>query len=398
MADVWTATPTADNAATYTLTRNGKDVTYTASGAATVLEITAGLTAAWNASTEPEHAEYTATDDTTHVTLTAVTAGAPATITGAATGAGALVLANTEVGSGPTSWDVAENWSGGAVPVNGDDVYVDTPNTPDILYGLDQTGVALATLTVGSAYTGRIGLPVRNEAGYTEDRDTYLTIAPTVLSVGAGTGDTTGAGPGRVKIDSGATQFTATVHGTGPPADAGVEALLLKGTNVANQLSVLGGSVGVAVLAGETSALASLRVAGGRVRTGPGTPVSSVFTSGGQTEVNGNIGTAANMTGGELTHRGAGTATAVQVDGGTFRYESTGAYGTIDVSDGGTVDATGDPRAKQVQTLTLHARAVYRDPHRTVNYGTSVVLYRCGFKDVDIDLGTHVELTVTAGP
>jgi hypothetical protein len=117
VAEVYTATPaTVQIGDVFTLTivdeygRAGS-VSFTAA-AATVANVTAGLTAAWNASTNAAVATVTAADDTTHVTLTGDVTGFEFTLTGSTTdGGGAntqtLILVNTIQGSGPDDGDFA---------------------------------------------------------------------------------------------------------------------------------------------------------------------------------------------------------------------------------------------------------------------------------------------------
>lgn len=68
------------------LSINNKTVSYTAVAGDTVKTAAAGLASAWNASTEPEHAELTAAASGDKVRLTADEAGVPHTITSDSTG------------------------------------------------------------------------------------------------------------------------------------------------------------------------------------------------------------------------------------------------------------------------------------------------------------------------
>src|SRR3954469_25164916 len=82
---------------TFTLTVTGEDgstlaISFVAT-VATVANVTAGLVAAWNASTNPLVTPITAADATTSLTLTADTVGVPFTIATSTTNGGA---ANTQ--------------------------------------------------------------------------------------------------------------------------------------------------------------------------------------------------------------------------------------------------------------------------------------------------------------
>lgn len=105
---------------TFTLSCSTKSITFTAT-AATVANVTAGLTSLVNASTIPEFQEVVAADATTALTLTSRTAGVVFTITssaaqGAGSGGMTLTRAATTTSSGPNDWNVAGNWTAGVVP------------------------------------------------------------------------------------------------------------------------------------------------------------------------------------------------------------------------------------------------------------------------------------------
>ena len=59
------------------------------------------------------------------------------------------------ISTSSNAWDTAANWSGTAVPVDGDDVFI-TSGSVDI-DGFDASATELTSLTVGSQYTGTIG-------------------------------------------------------------------------------------------------------------------------------------------------------------------------------------------------------------------------------------------------
>ena len=61
--------------------------------------------------------------------------------------------------TGPNWFDNANNWDGGAVPIDADTVIFEH-STVSCLYGLAQSAVTPAQIEVKSSYTGFIGLPV----------------------------------------------------------------------------------------------------------------------------------------------------------------------------------------------------------------------------------------------
>lgn len=412
VAQVDTATPAnVEIDDIFTLTINGKSVSFTAT-AATVANVTAGLVAAWNASTIPEHAEITATDSTTHVTLTADTAGKPFTLTGSATDGGGtdtqtLSVTTTTNCSGPNHWDVAANWSGGAVPVNGDDVVFEN-SAVSVKYGLDQSSVTLDSLTVRQSYTGQIGLPRTNsDAGtsstYIEYRETYLAVGATSVSIGSGDG----SGSGRIKLDTGSVQTAIVVYGTGNQAEVGLEALLWKGTHASNTLDVLKGTVGAAVLAGETATLATLRVGyqsnqlgDATVRCGSGVTLTTIDKSGGTLVIESNV-TTLTQTAGDLYVRGSAAVTTLNADGGKVFDESTGTMTTANVAAGVTLDFSRQTQSKTVTNCNAYDGATIRDPHKRVTWTNGVDLVRCGLRNdrnqgALLDIGEHFTVTPSA--
>jgi hypothetical protein len=138
----------------FTLTATGEDgstaaVSFTAA-ATTVASVTAGLVAAWNASTNPLHTPITAADATTSMTLTADVAGVPFSVASTTTdGGGAntqtLVRSVVTASTGPKDWNTAVNWSDVTVPVSTDTVTLDGRAGNSIIYGLNQSAVTLAS-------------------------------------------------------------------------------------------------------------------------------------------------------------------------------------------------------------------------------------------------------------
>lgn len=82
VGDIFRLTLTLDDSSVIT-------ITFTAT-AATVANVTAGLTAAWNASLNPWVAAITAADNTTNLTLTADVAGVPFSLTTSTANGGAV--------------------------------------------------------------------------------------------------------------------------------------------------------------------------------------------------------------------------------------------------------------------------------------------------------------------
>lgn len=280
---------------TFTVTCNTKTVTFKAT-AGTVANVTAGLTAAINNSSEPEFSELVATDASTTVQVRHDTAGVPFTITAsAADGGGAntqtLTKATATAASSKNHWDAAANWSSGAVPVSTNDVFIESG--PDIKYGLAQSAVTLNSLHVARTFEREIGLPQRNAAGYQEYRDTFLAISADDATIGGG--GTAGDGSRLIRLNTGSNACDVVVWYTHPSPsedDPTLESFCWIGTHNSNTVTVHEGQVGIARRRADAATVNALSVNRARVtedspvvRVGSGTTLTSVTCTGGIAEV-----------------------------------------------------------------------------------------------------------------
>ncbi len=394
VAQVNSVTPTAANNATYTITINGKSISYLSDASATVAEIINGLVAAFNASTVPEFAEITAANfgPDTYVSLTADTAGVPFTSSSSAT-AGSLVTATVTASAGPNDWSTATNWSGGSVPVSTDDVFIENSSV-DILYGLGQSAVTLTSLNIAQTFTGKIGLPERNSNGYAEYRftDGYLAIGSTTTNIGRGDG----TGSGRIKINTGSVAGTFNVYNTGSAAEVGLEPLLIKGTAI-TAVNVFGGSVGLGVisqLTTETTNVTTLRLYDGYVRTGLACTITTKEQTGGVLDSWFTV-TTCTTHGGTHNHY-ASTMNTVTINGGTLNWLSGNNPTSVEVNSGGVFDMSGDTRAITITSVNLYAGATFLDPQARGTYTNGIDLEKCDLTEVTINLGKHKKITLGA--
>jgi len=416
--DVWTITVanTWAGADTATVTINGKDLTVTVGSLVTAAQVATSIKQAWEGEaftdatascvpsgggvTIPEHSEYTATVSGAVVTLTADAGGIPHTIsaTESTAGDGTATAANTIAATGPYHFTNADNWSGGSVPVAGDDVVFDAGST-DCRFGLAAlTGETLASVTVDSRYTGRIGnsrLQTNAVGSYAEYRGEYLAAGITSLAIGRGSG----LGSPLVKIDGEAVQSTVVVESTGTSGERGAAAVRWKGTHAANAVNVLSGTVDIAPEAGETATVATLRIgsdgAGGpTVRCGAGTSLTTAMLYSGEMETRAGLATL-NQYGGE-SRLNAGNVTTLDLEGGTCRYLGTGTITTIsEVAPGATLDFSRDPRGRTVtNAVPVYRGATILDPAKTVAWSGGIVPTGCGLEDVTLRLGHDRTVTV----
>jgi hypothetical protein len=365
------------------------EISFTAT-AATVANVTAGLEAAWNASTNTLIAAITAADNTTNITLTADTAGDAFSVIATTTdGGGAdtqtLSKASTTASAGPKHWDSVDNWDGGALPggAASQDVYIDN-FAGDILYGLDQSAIAnaLASLNLEASFTGRIG-----PNGATGKSGDYLQIKALIVNIGEHNGYGTPTASGRIKIDLGTTASTVNVYKTATPTDAsdGKPAVRLLATHASTDVNVRRGTVGIAIEAGETSTINDIDVSyiasvtgDADVYIGSGVTMGDLSQTGGDIIAQCTIGTV-NSKAGTVLITGSPAITELNADGATITLDTTGAITTLNANDGqvypnnhgtiGTlnvdgaaVDFTQSSRARTVTTVKLNSGSLKYDP------------------------------------
>lgn len=399
VAQVNTVTPTNVDEETYTITINGKSVTYTSGTSCTVAEIVTGLQAAFAASTEPEFQEITATDSATVVTLTAKTPGVPFTSSSSATNTATLITAVATASAGPNHWGTAANWSGGAVPVDADSVII-PPGSPAILYDLDQSSINLASLTIVA--DAPIGNPDYNST-YREYRTTFLAFAEcTVVNIDSG------AGFIRLHVgDAGAS--TVNVYKMGSPTETGLPALQLQGSNASHVLNAYSGTIGLAIGAGESAQFPTIRAgyetsqtSDVQILAGSGCTLGGTITqSGGVVDVTTAV-TTWSMSGGEGTIRGSGTVGTLNLDAGTFTYRSSGTTTTANVGSDGTLDFSRSQLARTVTNCVASGNAIILDPNKTVTWTNGIKLYHAGIQSgtrsngIVLDVGEHVTITPSA--
>ena len=406
VAQISTATPASvEISDVFTLTCGGSSVSFTAT-AATVADVTAGITTAWNASTAPEMAEITATDSTTTVTLTHDTAGVEFTVTatevdGGGTDDQTFTMATPTAAAGPHVWSTDSNWSTGSVPADDDHIIIEESDV-DILYGLGQSGITADSLTIKASYTGEIGLEETNSDGttsYTEYRDTFLEIEPDKIDIGAGDGN----GSAMIKINTGSVATAVTVMKTASATETNCGAVQWKGTNAGNTLTVQRGDVGVATQGGETATIATLAVSystsvsnDASVVCGSGVTLTTINQFGSTLEIN-SAAVTCNVSAGTLTVNGTSTITTATVEGGTLYHQSSGTITTLVVSASGTIDFSRDAKTRTVINTSVYTGAAIRDPHKTVTWTNGIDGVHCDpMNEAILQLGKNYTVTPSA--
>jgi hypothetical protein len=365
VAQVWKGTiTTTTNGHTYTVTLTDMDgstvaITYTVVNPpdTTVTLVATGFINAWNASTDTRIAGITATQSAGQVILTADSAGVPFSV--ATSGSGTWTgTGNTTASAGPNDWGIAPNWSTGAVPVSTDDVTIDgRGSASSILYGLNQSGVTLASLNIYA------GAPQIGDANYAlRISATAANTFPSADSLNQQPGNFQGSG--FWSINTGTNAVTWNVSVTSTTGISGLPALVLAGNHASNVLNVYGGTVGVGVLTpGQAGNFPTINVEGGTLITGSGTDFTTATNAGGtMTLGKGSTSGTVNSTAGNTSVNGATKVGTVNCDGGTVRFNarlSGDDIGTL-VMNGGTLDGTGNAAVFSATNRTLKRGGVLK--------------------------------------
>lgn len=359
----------------------------------------AGYSANALGNTIGEFAEITATEDgATVLTLTANTSGKPFILTSATDSTlGTVADATPTANSSKNDWNNTQNWDTGVVPVAADDVLFENGEV-DVLYGLNQSAIAHASITWRQTYTGNVGLPEVDSTGtvsYSEYRGTFLQTGSAVLLSDSGDG----IGSGRIKVDSGATSPVAgTIRATGSALDTDLGAFIWKGTGANVDWTIDDGDVGFGVLALDLATIDVLTVQDGIVRQVNGTIDDFTCNGDAEVDIRGNIATTFLVRGGNITARGTlptGAVVGLEVQGGTVNLAQRVATSVqnIIIFGEGAVDAT---LAEGVITATnaeMYAGASLLDPNEQIVFSTGIDLKGASLEEVTIDVGRDRTVT-----
>lgn len=205
-----------------------------------------------------------------------------------------------------------------------------------ITAGLDQSTVAIAGFYVEDGYDGAIG----------SDTLGYLRIDPDVFEFNS---------IGLARIDVGSAAITATIHRTGT-ANNGEFGLYLRGSAI-SLVDARGGSIGIAALPGETSAVTTLRISNRdtSVKCGAGVTLTSVIPM-----FDGNLwlhcsATTITKYGGTVWLKEAAAITTVNNLAGEFHWGSSGNIGTYNAR-GGVFNMRASNAARTLSTLNRQFR------------------------------------------
>lgn len=309
-----------------------------------------------------------------------------------------ITAGTTTASKGPKHWDDANNWSGTTLPVDSDDILLEN-YSGDILYGLDQTSIDATSLTIRDTFSGRIGLPPQNENGYAEYRQQYLKIKPTTLTVEANSS--------RIMIDTLDVQNTIVVRMPGQQlavgqGGGGLPSFMWVGTGTGDgpTMELISGSVGIAILAGESAALTKLDMGGDGSSSviGGGSLVMKEFKQIGGSARFRTSPDKITKYGGDLTVENGDTPDGFWNYGGRTDWLSDGDCDIYEGTQGAEIWFTKDLRARTFGStsnpIQLHRGTKFKDSFGTVALPEGYQPVDCKIGDVDVDLGNNRVVTV----
>lgn len=409
--DLWTISAPSGTivSQTYSVTINGKSVSYTAGGSDTASVILAGLQAALSSianAPPPEFQELTWTalpvgGPYTSLTGTMDVAGVPAIVTVGTGGAATFTIANTTAASGPNWFSVAQNWDQGTAPANSSTCYFDNGSIP-CLYGLS-TALTGVTVVVSQGYSGLIGLPSLNQQNsnsggtYSEYRTTSLTLAGGIFTLNS-------TSVQRCNIAFGAHTSTILIQASSlQRLLTNVPVVLVTGGNSSSTLAIIKGDVGVAFYENSTAQFTTVNTgyatnpsADVKLFVGVGTTLTTVTKNGGYVELHSSAVTLSqDYSGGVLALCDAITVTTVNAYGGTIQFSTTGTVGTFNLYGNAVLSCAADPRAHTITNpINVYAGQVQiNDPAKTINSGVLSIAAN-GLQSVNFNFGGITSLVV----
>jgi hypothetical protein len=362
-----------------TIANKTASVVATSTVLADVAEEIATALQALDSSAYPEFAEITFQSNGATVTAEANTAGKPFTLSvsttetgGGAADAQTFTSTTTTSNLSRNSAGLAANYSGNALPVTGDTLVFDI-DSPDCLYDLEAlSAITLAELRILSESV-QIGLADVTSGNYPEYRPKFLKLGATAVLVETGAN--------LVNLDLGAVDTTVLVKRTGNSSQPHRKSLCIKGGTASSVIDILRGSVGLGMLAGETTNFPVLRIGfidnvdgDADVYCGPDCSLTTVTKNGGQLVTNKAVTTGTNRAGVWTIQAGAVSTLITEGTGNTV-YNSTGTLTTPTVSQKGILDFGKDPRPKTITNPceVYGPDASVLDPSNVVNVGGSFV-------------------------
>lgn len=394
----WSVTYSAyTSGVTYRLVINGKSVEFTAT-ASTQANVTDGLVAAVQASAEPEFGEIVATNASNVLTIETAVAGTDVTFTASTDGVPTAAITELVAPTGPNHFLNTENWVGGVLPVSTDSLEFSNSEY-DCLYELENVGILVVGVSIDSTYSGAIGLPVQNPAGYREYRPRFLKLGdgsvPVELTVGLGDGRQ----PSRVFYDASGGRVTARVYGTGNGFGDELP-VIVKNTGDSSAVDVYAGAVHLdADSAGTVSVLRitpAEQQSNVSVLVDEAVTLGSIVQNGGSLECRGNASSCVCEGGTSRFVLDALCPTIEVGSGGIVYWESTQSVSTkVTVRDQGSIDFSRNAKSKSVLAGVMHSGSTWFDPLGAVQIPGGILVSGCGLEDINLDVGQGKTLSTS---
>lgn len=342
---------------------------------------------------------YDAADSSAPYTLSVAESSASGTIT----------AASVQVATGKHWWNAAKNWSGAAVPADGDDVVI-AESGESILYGMPQTAdeFAPASLTIDQSFEAWLGLPLVNQDNnyreyrprFPDVRDDGTNANNLVITIGRG------AGSGSPLLNLQSTMTHASSNATYHVYNTGLANTLLAdyaltvmydANGVGADLNISGGSVHLKdvevndVTINQVQTVADVLFDVVEVVGGGG----AIVVSGGTIAYRNAASMNLVVHDGTLTFVGAvpdtlamygGTAQVLNAAGGTIAELLVAGTGQFDLSRC-TTPVT-------ISECDLYKGATLLDPVKKGTYSDGVELNQCDLSDVTLRVGANRALTL----
>lgn len=275
--------------------------------------------------------------------------------------------------TGTVDWSVGANWTGGTIPANTDDVYIEE-GAANITGGLGQSAVALASLNIAQNFVGTLGT-----------KASPLQIGAAAVNLGYTKGLGQPAGSTRLHLDLGSTTAaTVNVFATASSAeDDTVMPLRIKAAHASSKIYVRGGLVSIADEPGETATLALVDVSDDQGQAfvvlgglGNSLTVASLHVDGGQTHCFAGP-TTIDCDAGLLRTEGAAAIGTVNTRGGEAVLNNSGGISTALNLYGGTTDFT------QSNVPRTVAARNYKDRGFTLKWDKNIVTFTATSHDIE---------------
>lgn len=329
---------TADTGDTITLTGGNSQAIVltptTTNTTTTAAEIAAAITAAGGV-----FVDLTATSSGAVVTLVGPDDGAPVTFSKSDGGTNSTALATVDTPLSPHDLNDPVNYSGGALPVDATDSLLFEDSGVDAKYNADALS-AIALVSPGlvrrATYTGRLGLPTTNAAGYPEYRVTDLQWKATDFSWEASEQDQ--PGQFRLRAMHTGSAVTATITGPSSNAQVGRESLELYGLPASSVVTLIGGSLALSPLQGQSCTVLTLNALNATVSIGASATLSGTARFDNCTaRIRTSWTTSLTVDGPSQVEIGGSAAGTLVIDGGTVVWRSTGNPGNSPIIGSGAV-------------------------------------------------------------